>query len=52
MLDVYVGVCVLGKSNSWPKLDMLELADAGNKKQGELDVGNVLVFLNLHSCDQ
>ena len=31
---------------------MLELADGGNKKQGELGVGNVLVFLNLHGCDQ
>ena len=31
---------------------MLELADGGNKKQRELDVGNVLVFLNLHGCDQ
>ena len=31
---------------------MLELADGGNKKQGELGVANVLVFLNLHGCDQ
>ena len=31
---------------------MRELADGGNKKQGELGVGNVLVLLNLHGCDQ
>ena len=31
---------------------MLELADGGNKKQGELGVGNVLVFLNPHGCDK
>ena len=31
---------------------MRELADGGNKKQGELGVANVLVFLNLHGCDQ
>ena len=31
---------------------MLQLADGGNKKQDELGVGNVLVLLNLHGCDQ
>ena len=29
---------------------MLKLADGGNKKPGELGVGDVLVFLNLHGC--
>ena len=31
---------------------MFELVDRGEKKQGKLGVGNVLVLLNLHGCYQ